>query len=231
MISSPGLSNFVGYPIRLRLPTGPGGLLREKAPREPWPKPQPSRGSRPVRCRAGDPTPIGSFVVAEASTCAHWSAPIRRSMRSGDRSPRFQGGAGPKARRPIDRPTIPEDPRSARRPNPEPTVSRWLRAPAPGNSSRPGFRRSVPTVRVAAGSPLWRDGQRRQLPGPWQTRSAIGFRDLRMVFAGRFPPCHRSGTSGPGSEHEKTPRELRPKPQPSRGSRTTLPGKRAPSGW
>ncbi len=37
--------------------------------------------------------------------------------------------ADPKIRRPIDRPTIPKDPRSARRPNPEPSVSRWLRAP------------------------------------------------------------------------------------------------------
>ena len=114
------------------------------------------------------------------------------SLRSGDRCdpviapPRCQGGCGS------------EDPPAeltARRSRRIPV--RPVGHPYRGGSSRSGFRHSVPTVRDAAGSPLWRDGQRRPPPMSWQTRIAIRFRDLRLLFATGPRGVHRADTRRP----------------------------------
>jgi len=138
----------------------------------------------------------------------------------GDRSPRFQGG-GRSEDPPVGRP--PDDPERSPfgLPNhPEHSVSRCSGHPHRGDSSRIGFRRSVPTVRGASGSPLWRSGKVDRGHGHRKPRG-------ELIFAIRCPLfAERSHDLRPRAR--ETPREPRPKPQPSRGSRTTLPGKRAP---
>ncbi len=158
------------------------GARREKAPREHRPKPQPSRGSRSDRCRAGDPTPFGSRRRPKPTTGAHWTASIRGPLLSGDRSPRFQGGADPKIRRSDGRSTIPKDPRSVFRP-PRASVSRCSGHPHRGNSSRLDFRRSVPTVRAASGSPLWRPGKVDHGPAHRKRNRGFVFAICDPVFA------------------------------------------------
>jgi len=155
--------------------------------------------------------------MAEAFDGRSLEAAIRRSPLSDDRSPRFQGGADPKIRRSAGRPTIPRDPRSVSRP-PRASVSRFSGHPYRGNSSRLGFRRSVPTVRGASGSPLWRPGKVDQGPAHRKPMGGFIFAICRPVFAGGSPRVLDQGFFDLARTRE-TPRELRPKPQPSRGSR------------
>ncbi len=112
--------------------------------------------------------------------------PIRRPVRSGDRSPPLPGRL--RIRRSAGQLTARRSRRIPVRP---------VGHPYRGGSSRSGFRLSVPTVRDAAGSPLWRDGQRRPPPMSWQTRIAIRFRDLRLLFATGPRGVHRADTRRP----------------------------------
>lgn len=111
------------------VPPGTPSRTRE-TPREPWPKPQPSRGSQSRSSSGRGPNSDREAPSAEAGGCA-----IRRSLRflgslrpeshcGPNHSPRFRGGplrlrrggASLSACWPSSRSTIPKDPRSVCRP-------------------------------------------------------------------------------------------------------------------
>lgn len=96
----------------------------EKAPREPWPKPQPSRDSRPFGAGPG--------TRLRVESCQRPKPPAGCDPKIADgpktASPRLrEDGASRETRRPGDRSTIPKDPRPIVRSSPMPSVSRWLR--------------------------------------------------------------------------------------------------------
>jgi hypothetical protein len=146
-----------------RRPNRPGN---EKAPREPWPKPQPSRDSRPIG--------VGPGTQLRLEAC-QWPKPLAGcdpKIADGPKtaSPRLrEDSASPKTRRSDYRSTIPKDPRPIFRPSPAPSVSRWLqvtrtqvpmrlsprRALHPGPP--PGFPCGVPgkVDRALDGGNLW----------------------------------------------------------------------------
>jgi hypothetical protein len=98
----------------------------EKAPREPWPKPQPSRDSRPFG--------VGPGTQLRLEAC-HWPKPLAGcdpKIADGPKtaSPRLREVlASRETRRSDYRSTIPKDPRPIFRPSPVPSVSQWLRVP------------------------------------------------------------------------------------------------------
>ena len=137
-------------------------------------------------------------------------------------SPRLREDlASRETRRPKDRSTIPKDPRPIFRPSPVPSVSQWLRVPYRGL----GVALTTPhlSIRSATGFPLRRDGKRRRAPYGRQLDVLFVFRDLWFGFRERAieavclpSPCR--WLLAQRSQTRETPRELWPKPQPSRGS-------------
>ena len=76
---------------------GPMPVQTRETPREPWPKPQPSRGSLSRSLSGRGPDSVRVSPLAETSGCA-----VRRprcdpktTVRSEDRSPRFRGVCRP----------------------------------------------------------------------------------------------------------------------------------------
>jgi hypothetical protein len=68
--------------------------------------------------------------------------------------------------------------------HPEHSVSRCSGHPYRGDSSRLGFRRSVPTVRGASGSPLWRSGKVDHGPAHRKPKAGLIFAMCDPLFAG-----------------------------------------------
>jgi hypothetical protein len=111
-------------------------------------------------------------------------------------------------------------------PGPELPVSLLLRVTVPA-IRRSGFRLSGPRWSGASGFPHRRDRKSRPCSEPRQIERLIDFREPLIAFRDPYyiseHSCGRVGT-------RETPKELRPKSRPSRGSLTISPGKRAP-GW
>ena len=185
LISSPGLSSFSGYAMAAGYRSG--GLdeapHNEKVPREPWPKPQPSRDSRPSSVGPGTQLRMEFLPMAEAAgRCA-----IRRS-----RPPRLQEDlASRETRRSV----------TARRSRRIPVRSsdRPWRPRFPGGSRFPhhglGAALTSPNllIRAAAGFPRRRGWKRRPAPEGWQLQAVILFREERIGEAGDL----RGGGEGP----------------------------------
>ena len=188
LISSPGLSSFSGYAMAAgyrsgRLDEAPHN---EKVPREPWPKPQPSRDSRPSGVGPGTQLRMEFLPMAEAvGRCAiRGSRPPRLREDLASRDTRRSVTARRSRRIPVrssDRPWCPQFPGGSRFPH------HGLGAAL----TSPNL-----LIRAAAGFPLRRGGKGRPVPRCWQLQALILFREVIDSFRGALSGRGKTPLSG-----------------------------------
>jgi hypothetical protein len=154
----------------------------EKVPREPWPKPQPSRDSRPFGAGPGTRLRVES---------CHRPKPAARcdpEIADGPKTVLLVSEESLQVVRPANRRSLDDPEGSPSGPPAVPDALGFPMASGPrtvvtGVAFTPPDRRSGP----AAGFPLRRAGQGRPGPRPWQTTYLFVFRDLCFHFreAGR----------------------------------------------